>query len=373
MDHNRNSNNASFVAFTPMRTQSVLKSYLTLAQALEFSEEARVICESKYPYKILYCNKEWTRITAWEQHEIEGRTLSVLHGALTDKDVVSEMMHNVIFSGSGAAKMIYYTKKGDPLFVTIFIQPLTSLDVYGQIRVSHLMARLESSDQLSVLEALANQSAGQSANDEGFIRAPGNVDNAEKVNMTWSFVHSVVQKKRRGKSRADGSSGSSGGNSSIDDSSDDGNTSGGSTGESNVSDSRSSGGSTGGSSGGSNLSSGSSNNHTSSEGGTTTGSDDKSSAMSNDSSSDLSKKNMLSNSGSVSSSSISSSSTSEENLRSTNVGGNFWTQKRATEYQANGSFENTSSYNKRERDRGDEGRDARDGKKEKKDSQRSSH
>jgi hypothetical protein len=90
-----------------------------------------------------------------------------------------------------------------------------------------------------------------------------------------------------------------------------------------------------------------------------------------DSSSDL--KNTLSNSGSVSSSSISSSSTSEESLRPTNVGGNFWTQKRAAEYQANVSFETTSSYNKRERDRGEEGREAREGKKEKKKIPRGAH
>lgn len=36
----------------------------------------------------------------------------MLHGPLTDKDVVTEMMHNVIFSGSGVANMVYYTKNG---------------------------------------------------------------------------------------------------------------------------------------------------------------------------------------------------------------------------------------------------------------------
>jgi len=51
MDHNRNSNNASFVAFTPMRTQSVLKSYLTLAQALEFSEEGN---DEVIPVSVLF-------------------------------------------------------------------------------------------------------------------------------------------------------------------------------------------------------------------------------------------------------------------------------------------------------------------------------
>jgi hypothetical protein len=55
----------------------------SLAQALEFTSRPKCICNAVYPYPLIYANKAWTKLTKYEQHEIEGRTLGILRGELT--------------------------------------------------------------------------------------------------------------------------------------------------------------------------------------------------------------------------------------------------------------------------------------------------
>ena len=44
----------------------------------------RFICTADFPYGIIYANKSWTRMTDYQQHEIEGKDLCFMQGALTD-------------------------------------------------------------------------------------------------------------------------------------------------------------------------------------------------------------------------------------------------------------------------------------------------
>jgi len=64
--------------------------------------------------------------TQYEQHEVAGKNLSILHGELTDLNAIAQMMHNVRFTGFGEAKVINYTKSGIAFSNDISIQPLVS-------------------------------------------------------------------------------------------------------------------------------------------------------------------------------------------------------------------------------------------------------
>lgn len=131
--------------------------------------------------------------------------------------------------------------------MTIRIQPLTSLDTYGDLRISHLMGWMEYTNQSKLDDTLDPQSSHSPHTSDmqpDKCTKKGSSRNSKPADTAWSFVHSDFQRNDRldNKSKGVGSGGSSMTNSSGDDSSEDGNTSGGSTRESVVSDSRSSGG-----------------------------------------------------------------------------------------------------------------------------------
>lgn len=44
----------------------------------------RFICTAEFPYGVMYANKSWTRLTGYQQHEIEGKDMCFMQGALTD-------------------------------------------------------------------------------------------------------------------------------------------------------------------------------------------------------------------------------------------------------------------------------------------------
>ena len=45
---------------------------------------ACLICSGSRPFRIQVANRAFTRLTLYEQHDIEGETLEFLHGALSD-------------------------------------------------------------------------------------------------------------------------------------------------------------------------------------------------------------------------------------------------------------------------------------------------
>ena len=113
----------------------------------------------------MYANKSWTRITDYQQHEIEGKDLCFMQGALTDTISVKQvnlillgdcltasssneslsntkMMQSVELTGYGKASLINYTKGGKPFWCEIMIQPIISKDMYGDEQITHLLGTL---------------------------------------------------------------------------------------------------------------------------------------------------------------------------------------------------------------------------------------
>ena len=112
---------------------------VTLSAALELTDKGRVICAACHPYPVLYANKAWSKLTKYQQHEISGKSLSLLQGALTDRSAIQVMMHNVQYTGYGEAEVINYRQDGTPFFCSLQIQPISSSDMYGELKITHLL------------------------------------------------------------------------------------------------------------------------------------------------------------------------------------------------------------------------------------------
>ena len=76
------------------------ESNVSMAKALELSDEVRVICECVYPHKVLLANKAWTKITGYEQHEVIGKTLKLLQGPLTDLVMIKQVRSFLLINSS---------------------------------------------------------------------------------------------------------------------------------------------------------------------------------------------------------------------------------------------------------------------------------
>jgi PAS domain-containing protein len=124
---------------TTITTTDNPTNVVTLSAALELSDKGRVICSACHPYPVLYANKAWSILTKYQQHEISGKTLSLLQGELTDLSAIQVMMHNVQYTGHGEAEVINYRQDGTPFFCSLKIQPLSSSDMYGELKITHLL------------------------------------------------------------------------------------------------------------------------------------------------------------------------------------------------------------------------------------------
>ena len=124
---------------TTITTTDNPTNVVTLSAALELSDKGRVICSACYPYPVLYANKAWSKLTKYQQHEISGKSLSLLQGELTDLSAIQVMMHNVQYTGHGEAEVINYRQDGTPFFCSLQIQPLSSSDMYGDLKITHLL------------------------------------------------------------------------------------------------------------------------------------------------------------------------------------------------------------------------------------------
>ena len=90
-------------------------------------------------------NKRWTSISGYEQHEVEGKTLSLLQGQWTDRETVQQMMQNVRYGGFGRCAVVNYTKDGKPFLNRISIQPLLAgrqVDRNRPLKISHFLGKI---------------------------------------------------------------------------------------------------------------------------------------------------------------------------------------------------------------------------------------
>lgn len=59
-------------------------SNFTFLHFLLLHVAACLICSGTRPFRVLFVNRAFTRLTGYEQHDVEGETLEFLHGDLSD-------------------------------------------------------------------------------------------------------------------------------------------------------------------------------------------------------------------------------------------------------------------------------------------------
>ena len=61
---------------------SMVSKSLTLAESLSLTDEARVVCESAPPYRIIHTNVAWKEACGFSFIEVAGKTCSVLQALI---------------------------------------------------------------------------------------------------------------------------------------------------------------------------------------------------------------------------------------------------------------------------------------------------
>jgi hypothetical protein len=97
----------------------------------------------------VFANKEWTKITEYEQHEVVGDTLKKLQGPMTNLGAIKDMMRSIRETGSGECQVVNYTKSGNPYFARVIVHPsMSPEDVSPSPSPSPFMMMYPSSDSL---------------------------------------------------------------------------------------------------------------------------------------------------------------------------------------------------------------------------------
>lgn len=113
----------------------------TLDQALQPSDEARVITSASRPFVIEYVNGAWTKLCGYDPDECVGKTLGIIQGSETNQDVVHKLTNDAVKGHATSAVLTNYNKDGQKFqnFVRVF--PLVDDD--GSTHISHMLGVLQ--------------------------------------------------------------------------------------------------------------------------------------------------------------------------------------------------------------------------------------
>lgn len=102
--------------------------------------EARIITEASYPYKVVFANHAWEELCGWNAEEIKGQHgLSFLQGPETEKLRLKRVSAAVKYGERVEVRLINYKKDGTPFLNRLRVTPLTtSLGQY-----THMLGILE--------------------------------------------------------------------------------------------------------------------------------------------------------------------------------------------------------------------------------------
>ena len=97
----------------------------TLSQALDISEDSRVITLADPPHAILHTNRAWSNLTGFKFTEVANRSNHFLQGPHTERDPLEQLRDAVRAGEHTKVRIVNYTKGGDPFFNTLECFPLS--------------------------------------------------------------------------------------------------------------------------------------------------------------------------------------------------------------------------------------------------------
>jgi PAS domain S-box-containing protein len=113
----------------------------SLQAAMEASEQARVITESRAPFRIVHVNKAWEGLCGFSQAEAVGKSLDILQGARTKSSGEFKRLESHLQGEPKgiSVRLVNYTKAGRPFVNQLRVVPLHE----GSDEVTHMLGVLE--------------------------------------------------------------------------------------------------------------------------------------------------------------------------------------------------------------------------------------
>jgi PAS domain S-box-containing protein len=91
------------------------------------SEQARIVTEAHYPYRVIYANHAWEELCGWSADEAIGQSgLSFMQGEATERIKVKRINSAVREGERLNIRVINYKKDGQPFLNHLQITPLRS-------------------------------------------------------------------------------------------------------------------------------------------------------------------------------------------------------------------------------------------------------
>jgi len=102
-----------------------MEQITTLSQALDISDDCRVVTLADPPYAILHTNRAWSRLTGFKFTEIANRSNHFLQGPHTERDALEQLRDAVRAGKHTKVRIVNYTKSGEPFYNTLECFPLS--------------------------------------------------------------------------------------------------------------------------------------------------------------------------------------------------------------------------------------------------------
>tara|TARA_B100001996_G_scaffold315023_1_gene257796 strand:+ start:204 stop:833 length:630 start_codon:yes stop_codon:yes gene_type:complete len=118
---------------------NVPRSY-TITEALAPSTEARVLTRADERFQIEHVNDAWTRLCGFSKEECLGKTLGMIQGYATDKDVVNDLVSLLQEGKPVDAVLANYNKWGRKFNNHLSINPVVCTESH---KVTHFIGVLK--------------------------------------------------------------------------------------------------------------------------------------------------------------------------------------------------------------------------------------
>ena len=129
---------------------------ITIEEALSPSTQARVLTKADNTLHIEHVNEAWTRLCGYTNENSYGKTLKILQGEHTNKDIANEFVSNLQKGKTSEAIIINYDKWGRGFHNHVKATPVISNDS-GNIKTTHYLAVLNDIGEFKINYAKIKQ------------------------------------------------------------------------------------------------------------------------------------------------------------------------------------------------------------------------
>ena len=129
---------------------------ITIEEALSPSTQARVLTKADNTLHIEHVNEAWTRLCGYTNENSYGKTLKILQGEHTNKDIANEFVCNLQKGKRSEAIIINYDKWGRGFHNHVKATPVISNDS-GNIKTTHYLAVLNDIGEFKINYAKIKQ------------------------------------------------------------------------------------------------------------------------------------------------------------------------------------------------------------------------